>query len=405
VSTTNSPTESANSDDQQVDFSPLLAHVPGASNVIEDEKLPTAWHYGDPLGEQNKVEAGATGLIDRWDRVAIWVHGPEARTWLNDMISQKVNAIADGQASFGLVLDGQGRVEHHFGIAALPGGLLLDVSSQDATSLQDYLTKMVFWSDVTIERLPLRQVGVLKKMVGDADTIEDAAGTGETPGGEFLAAHSWRTRMMGDISVTDVWVPEEQLIAQWDHATDEGLVPTGLMAYTAWRVAARQVVVGVDTDEKTIPHEVAEFVGEGNHAATQLASADAGPTAHAVHLNKGCYRGQETVSRVQNLGKSPRILVMLHLDGSKNELPEVGADVTAGGRTIGRVGTSVHDSTYGPIALALVRRNVVEKLAKDASAVPALKAGEVDASIDSADVKIDNSERPGRAAIKNLRQR
>ena len=384
--------------------SPLLSHVPGASATNEDKTYPVAWHYGNPLGEQNAVEDGATGLIDRFDRVALWVHGEEAKTWLNDLISQKINAIQPGQATFGLILDVQGHVEYQFGVAALNDGILLDVAADQAEGLETYLSRMIFWAEVEVERLDLVQVAVLKKAGAQESAEDDRAGSGATPDGAFPDAHSWRTRKLGEVAVTDVWLPAEAQIGSWDHATgDLGYAPTGLMAYTAWRIAARQPVVGEDTDEKTIPHEVPWYLGENNHGATQLAQESEGPTAHAVHLNKGCYRGQETVSRVQNLGKPPRTLVLLHLDGSRNALPEVGADLTAGGRRIGRVGSSVHDATLGPVALALVRRNVVEKLATDPAAVPALQAGEVDAAIDPADVKVDNAEKPGRAAIKNLR--
>lgn len=392
--------------------SPLLNHVPGASATNEDKTYPVAWHYGNPLGEQSAIEDGATGIIDRFDRVALWVHGEEAKTWLNDLISQKINAIAPGQATFGLILDVQGHVEYQFGIAAVGDGIILDVAADLAEGLETYLSRMIFWAKVEVERLDVVQVGVLKKKKAGSAAGEgggaagDRAGLGSPEGDAFPNAHSWRTRQVGEIEVTDVWLPADELISSWDRATGElGYAPTGLMAYTAWRITARQPVVGVDTDEKTIPHEVGWYMGENTHGATQLADESAGPTAHAVHLNKGCYRGQETVSRVQNLGKPPRTLVLLHLDGSKNAMPELGADLTAGGRRVGRVGSSVHDATYGPVALALVRRNVVEKLATDPSAVPALKAGEVDAAIDPADVTVDRTEKPGRAAVKNLRQR
>ncbi len=82
-----------------------------------------------------------------------------------------------------------------------------------------------------------------------------------------------------------------------------------------------------------------------------------------MHLQKGCYRGQETVARVENLGKPPRRLVFLHLDGSEVHLPPHGtelrlADEGPDGRKIGVVTTSVRHHELGPVALALVKRNV-----------------------------------------------
>ena len=116
--------------------------------------------------------------------------------------------------------------------------------------------------------------------------------------------------------------------------------PAGVWAYEAHRVAALRPRLGVDTDERTIPHEVG-WIG--------------GPGEGAVHLDKGCYRGQETVARVHNLGKPPRMLVLLHLDGSSDR-PVTGDPVLAGGRSVGRLGTVVDHVDEGPIALALLKR-------------------------------------------------
>jgi folate-binding protein YgfZ len=115
----------------------------------------------------------------------------------------------------------------------------------------------------------------------------------------------------------------------------------GVGAFEALRVAARAPRLGLDTDHRTLPHEV-------------------GWLTTAVHLDKGCYRGQETVARVHNLGRPPRRLVLLHLDGSDSELPVTGADVVQDGRTVGRVGTAVRHHELGPVALALVKRTVVD---------------------------------------------
>src|SRR3954452_9959264 len=111
------------------------------------------------------------------------------------------------------------------------------------------------------------------------------------------------------------------------------------MAFEALRVESRRPRVHLDTDERTIPHEV-------------------GWIPSAVHLTKGCYRGQETVARVANLGRPPRRLVVLHLDGGDEHLPAPGDPVLRDGRAIGRVGSVVQHHELGPVALALVKRSV-----------------------------------------------
>jgi tRNA-modifying protein YgfZ len=118
-----------------------------------------------------------------------------------------------------------------------------------------------------------------------------------------------------------------------------GASPSRVWAHEAWRIAAHQPRLGVDTNHKTIPHEVG-WIGS------------------AVHLDKGCYRGQETVARVYNLGRPPRRLVMLHLDGSAEHLPAHRDPVEMDGKGVGFVGSAARPHELGPIALALVRRTV-----------------------------------------------
>ena len=156
------------------------------------------------------------------------------------------------------------------------------------------------------------------------------------------------------------------------------------MAYTAARVRAVEPELAVDLDERSIPHEVPSFIGRGDLLG-------------AVHLNKGCYRGQETVARVENLGRSPRLLVMLQLDGSSPELPSPGADVLLGGRTVGRLGTVVHDADYGPIALALVKRSALA----DPGVV--LDVAGTAATVDPDSLPVDEGEHAGRRAVEKLR--
>ena len=84
----------------------------------------------------------------------------------------------------------------------------------------------------------------------------------------------------------------------------------GMWAFEALRIARGEPRLGLDTDHRTIPNEVG-WIGS------------------AVHMDKGCYRGQETVARVHTLGRPPRRLTLLHLDGTANALPKIGAPLLA----------------------------------------------------------------------------
>lgn len=393
------------------EVSPIVAHVAAASTRDgTGVESVTARHYGAPLVEQSRVDEGATGLVDGWDRVALTVTGAAARGWLNDFISQKIDAAAPGTATDGLLLDARGRIEQAFGISVVTPDnvdaehsgagdgdpvVVLDVAADRADDLEGFLRRMVFWSGVEIDRPALARLSVLRP---DGFPGTGAAGTSGAP---HPLVVFWRTRQTSGIPVTDLWVPRERVTGVWDDLVSAGAVPTGGTAVDAWRLRDRVPVLGVDTDERVIPHEVPAFIGPESGEATRLADAQDGPTSSSVHLNKGCYRGQETVSRVHNLGQPPRLLVLLQLDGSTGTLPEVGSSVTAGGRTVGRTGAPVHDADYGPVVLALVKRAVVEAAA--AGTAPPLQADGVDAAIDPDDLQFRRSEKPGRLAVDRLR--
>ncbi len=138
--------------------------------------------------------------------------------------------------------------------------------------------------------------------------------------------------------------------------------PAGTWAFEALRIARGEPRLGLDTDHRTIPNEVGWI----------------GP---AVHLDKGCYRGQETVARVHTLGRPPRRLTLLHLDGTENRLPRQGTDLLHDGRAVGMVGSSARHHELGPIALALVKRNVPLDATLDADGLPAAQEVVVDPEV------------------------
>jgi folate-binding protein YgfZ len=150
----------------------------------------------------------------------------------------------------------------------------------------------------------------------------------------------------------DLLVPAGVADATIERLVAAGAARAGIWAFEALRVEARRPRLGLETDHRTIAHEVGWI----------------GP---AVHLDKGCYRGQETVARVQNLGKPPRRLVLLHLSGESDELPEPGTPVQLDSRAVGFLGTSVHHFELGPVALAVVKRTLAGGVVLDVGGQPA----------------------------------
>jgi len=359
------------------------------SAVPAPESGPDAraiWHYGDPLGEQRAAETGAV-LVDRSHRGVLTLTGADRQTWLHSISTQHVSELPDGASTHNLSLDGQGRVEDHWVQTELGGVTYLDTEPWRGEPLLDYLRKMVFWSDVSVAPADLAVLSLLGPQLGEQPAL-DALGLDALPaemavapmiGGGFVRRMA--SARQGQVEL-DVLIDRRSAADLQRRLTQAGVRPAGVWAYEAHRVAAVRARLGVDTDERTIPHEVGLIGGLGQGA---------------VHLDKGCYRGQETVARVHNLGKPPRMLALLHLDGSADR-PATGDAVLANGRAVGRLGTVVDHVDLGPVALALLKRGI--------PADTALNTGgdaDVAAMIDPTSLPALDAPGAGRVAVERLR--
>lgn len=273
--------------------------------AIRHETGPDAgavWHYGDPLREQRRLAAGEAS-VDLSHRPVFSISGPDRLSWLNNIVSQKLDDLPPGRWTTAYILDPQGRIGHVFG--GVDDGETLWASTEPGhlDALLAWLRRMQFAARVEIAERDDSHAMVLAPAGGGPRIV-----------------------------------PREQL--------DEvlGEVRAGTWAADALRIEAGQPRVFVDTDDKTIPNE--------------LANPEGSVLGAGVHLQKGCYPGQETVARVYTLGRPPRRLTRLQLDGSAEALPAVGSPVVLDGREVGRVGSSARHYEQGPIALALIKRNV-----------------------------------------------
>ncbi|MGH8862126.1 MAG: YgfZ/GcvT domain-containing protein [Jatrophihabitantaceae bacterium] len=301
------------------------------------------WHFGDPLREQ-RVLATAAGVVDRSNRDVLQVGGGDRLSWLHTICSQHVSGLADGEATESLVLSPHGHVEQHWQVVELEGTVWLDTEPGAASVVLEYLQKMRFLKrvepvDVSAGWAVLSVVGPQTELVLTAAGLPgaDLGRVAPLDGGGFVRRMAWP-----GADAADLVVPRERRDRVLDELNAAGATPAGIWAYEALRVEARRPRLGFETDHRTIPHEIG-FIGS------------------AVHLDKGCYRGQETVARVHNLGKPPRRMVLLHLAGESDELPAPGTPIESGGRTVGFLGTAVHHHELGPIALAVVKRSLPDE--------------------------------------------
>src|SRR3954465_2686632 len=318
--------------------SPPLSR-PGAI-VIEGGVV--AAHYGDPLREQRLLAEGA-GLVDRSDRDVLHIPGTDRLSWLHNITSQYLDRLADGSGQEGLVPSPNGHAAHHPVVAEPGGATRVDVEPGTRPALQTFLEKMRFM--LRVEPALVTDGWAVLSLVGPK--ADDVLAAGQLPVPEapyevaaLAAGFIRRMPPIGDgAPVVDLVVPRAELDPVAAHLEAAGARLAGFQAYEALRVEARRPRLGVETDHRTIPNELPWL-------------------QTAVPLDKGCYRGQETVARVHNLGRPPRRLVLLHLDGVSEVLAEPGTPVLAGTREVGRVGTVVRHHELGVIALALVKQSV-----------------------------------------------
>jgi folate-binding protein YgfZ len=352
--------------------------LPGAG---ADPGVPA--HRGDPLAEQRAMSRGAA-VVDRGHRGVITVTGPERLSWLHLLLTQHVSELPADTGTEALVLDINGRVMHHMVVAHTADTVFLDTEPGEVPELLGYLQKMVFWSKVEPADATDR-FAVLSLVGPDTPQVLAAAGVAVPerphsvlglPDGGFVRRMDWP-----GADAADLLVPRNTQGTWLERLTAAGTRPAGTMAFEAMRVEALRPRLHLDTDDRTIPHEVG-WIGS------------------AVHLTKGCYRGQETVARVANLGRPPRRLVLLHLDAGDETLPVPGDPVLRDARAVGRVGTVAMHHELGPVALALVKRSVPV----DAELVAGTDDRAAPAAIDPSSVPPeDETPPPGRAAQQRVR--
>ncbi len=276
----------------------LLERRGAVAGVGVDAGVPA--HYGDPLREQRTLYADG-GVIDRSHRGIIRVEGADRLGWLHSLTSQHLDRLPTGEIREALVLSPHGHVEHHLVVCDDGEATWLTVEPTTSAALAAYLDSMRF---------------MLRVEVGDV-----------------TASYAVMTTVSGDVA-TDTLVPRDELAARVDAS---GLPLVGHAAWEARRVASRLPRLGFETDHRSLPHEL-------------------GWIGRAVHLDKGCYRGQETVARVHNLGRPPRRLVFGYLDGTSDEMPPPHTPIELDGKAVGYLGTAVQHSELGPIALGVIKR-------------------------------------------------
>ncbi len=291
-------------------------------------------HYGNPLGEQRALLAGA--LVDLSDRDVVTVTGPDRLTWLDSLLSQSLARLAPGESAEALLLDPSGRIEYVARVVddGETAWLLMDAGT--GAGLAAFLDRMRFMLRVEVADRSAEFATVAT--LGEPPVLPDGVGT-------VTWVDPWRAVVAGGHQYAVVaehpgsgWTYSETLVPRSELGQLADRPAAGILALEALRIAAWRPRAATELDATSIPHEF-DWIRS------------------AVHLAKGCYRGQETVAKVHNLGHPPRRLVLLHLDGSDNVAVAAGDEVFDGEKPVGRITATGTHFELGPIALAVVRRS------------------------------------------------
>jgi len=312
-----------------------------------DDGTGVAAHYGTPVAEQRALARGAA-VVDLSSRGVLTVSGPDRLSWLHSLTSQSLTGLAPGDSTETLLLDANGRLEHAARVVDDGETTWLLVDRVEAEPLRAWLDRMRFMLRVEVAD---RTADVAT--LGSLGEVELPVPVLAPAGVPVVWLDPWSEVAVGGHSYADAddhpgrsWTARETLVARADLAAlaASDLPAAGTLALEALRIEAWRPRLSTEVDERSIPHELDWM-------------------RSAVHLAKGCYRGQETVAKVHNIGHPPRRLVMLHLDGSDSVLPAHGDPVVLAadtGREVGHVTSSAVHHELGPIALALVKRTTDE---------------------------------------------
>jgi len=289
----------------------------------------------DTISTDYRTITEACGLLDRSERGKLALTGSDARSFLQGQVTNDVESLAAGGGCYAAFLTPKGKMLGDLRILATDDELLLDTERVALQGLFNMIRRFSIGYDVemhkrTLERGLLSLVGpgaAVFSGAGDLPDEEHAHALVSVPGSD-LVARAVRTDVGIDLlcDAGDV----EALRAALEEA---GVPAVAEAAVECLRVERGRPRYGIDLDDSVIPQE-------------------AGLNERAVSFTKGCYVGQETVARLYYRGKPNRLLRGLRLSAPAS----AGDQLTFEGRTVGQVASVAQSPAFGPIALALVRR-------------------------------------------------
>jgi folate-binding protein YgfZ len=312
----------------------------GAKNVVDDLGVVVAADYGDARAEYGWLRTDAA-VVDLSDRGSVRVVGPDARSFLESLASQDLTVLADGEGAHSLLLQPQGKLTADFRVLQIGAEeLWLDADVGVGALLAAGLNRFKIRVKVEVVDVTAENARITVKGPNAAARVADALGV-EAPERQHSHVAWKRARVVRAdwpaLPGVDVVGPRADVGAAWDALVAAGAHRAGLLALEAVRVEVGIPRQGYELDDTTIPQEA--FLERD-----------------AVSFTKGCFLGQELVCRIDTRGHVNRVLRGLVIDGDR--APEVGTEVFAAEKAVGRVTTVARSPRLGTVALAMLRREI-----------------------------------------------
>jgi tRNA-modifying protein YgfZ len=294
---------------------------------------------------EHRLLIDGCGLLDRSERGKLALTGTDAVEFLGGQVTNELSTLGPGDGCYATFLTHKGKMLGDLRILAVAQSegpvdeLLLDTERVALQALFDMVRRFQVGYQVQLHKRTL-ETAMLSLLGPDSHEVLDRATDSSVS--PRLAEHchissaiaGLPVRLIGTRDGVDLLCQAGDRETVWQALTESGAQQVSESAVEVLRVEQGLPRFGLDIDESTIPQE-------------------AGLNERAVSFTKGCYVGQETVARLYYRGKTNRQLRGLLISSTVAS----GEPLQLDGRTVGTLGSSVLSPTFGPIGLALLRRD------------------------------------------------
>lgn len=346
------------------------------SGHLRDEKSTLTPYQGvlmvnlfSTVDQELAALTGNAGAYDLGCKAWLRISGGDRLRWLNGMVSNTIQGLADDHWNYSFLLNAQGRIQGDANVYRRSDFLVLQSDRSQIARLSAHLDHFIIMDDVELHPLDASQtaLGIAGPRAAEilaslgAQIPEDGAFVETTLGGTAVTlVHAYSPL----VPRFEIWLPATAVAQTWTALQHAGVAPCGVASVEALRVLEGTPLYGHDIQERHLVQETAQ--------------------TRALNFNKGCYLGQEIVERIRSRATVHRVLRQFSVENAPTSLgPGEVIQINAEGAERNPVGELTSLAHYalpafkGALALGFIRTEVVERglsLSHSAGAVTVLRA-------------------------------